>query len=152
MVGPLSTMDPSAVLGLFTWEDGASYADYREIDFEFARWGQASDVNLGQHVIQPYNAVGGGTMDRFPLRGTTFNDPSNPSGDDVVTCVMVWKFGSIQFLTLHGLYTLESLAHLPSSAVVREWEFTGAPNKAVPMPGNEQVGSSAVWAWMTCLA
>ena len=37
VVGPLSSMDPHAVLGLFTWEDGAADADYREIDFEFAR-------------------------------------------------------------------------------------------------------------------
>ena len=38
VVGPLSSWDPSTVLGLFTY-DPTDAPHYRELDFEFSRWG-----------------------------------------------------------------------------------------------------------------
>ena len=99
---------------------------------------------LGQHVIQPYNAAGGGTMDRFPLRDLPYDDPANPE-TEVVTCVMVWRMASVQFLTLRGLFELSDLDSVPSTAVVREWVFEGTPAKGVPFPGNEQVWWGVRW-------
>ena len=52
----VDTLDPNAVLGLFTWSDKAPYA-HRELDIEFARWGNASDATNAQYVVQPYGVV-----------------------------------------------------------------------------------------------
>ncbi|MFN7985060.1 MAG: hypothetical protein U0Q11_24725 [Vicinamibacterales bacterium] len=52
----VDNLDPNAVLGLFTWSDKAPYA-HRELDIEFARWGNASDPTNGQYVVQPYNTA-----------------------------------------------------------------------------------------------
>jgi hypothetical protein len=46
--------DPNVVLGLFTWSDRAPYA-HREIDIEFARWGNSADPTNAQYVVQPYD-------------------------------------------------------------------------------------------------
>ncbi|MGK2849594.1 MAG: glycoside hydrolase family 16 protein [Candidatus Limnocylindrales bacterium] len=47
-------LDPNVVLGLFTWSDRARYA-HREIDIEFARWGDAADPTNAQFVVQPHD-------------------------------------------------------------------------------------------------
>lgn len=52
----VDTLDPNAVLGLFTWSDLPDYA-YREIDIEFARWGWAGDPTNAQYVVQPWDAA-----------------------------------------------------------------------------------------------
>ena len=48
------TSSPALVLGLFTWEDHSDVPSNRELDFEFARWGRASDPTNAQFVVQPY--------------------------------------------------------------------------------------------------
>jgi hypothetical protein len=48
----VDALDQNAVLGLFTWSDRAQYAN-REIDIEFARWGNPADPTNGQYVVQP---------------------------------------------------------------------------------------------------
>ena len=55
-------MDPGMIAGIFTWDDGAPYSGdpdpyYREIDFEFSRWGIPGNQN-SQYVIQPWNVAG----------------------------------------------------------------------------------------------
>ena len=46
------SVDPQAVLGMFTWNDDPAYA-HREIDIEISRWGRANNQNA-QFVVQPY--------------------------------------------------------------------------------------------------
>ncbi len=53
----VDALDPNVVLGLFTWSDRAQYA-HREIDIEFARWGNAADPTNAQYVVQPYDLAG----------------------------------------------------------------------------------------------
>jgi hypothetical protein len=48
-------VDPNIVIGMFTWNDDPAYA-HREIDVEFARWGNAADPTNGQYVVQPWDA------------------------------------------------------------------------------------------------
>jgi hypothetical protein len=50
---PLSKLDVKLVLGLFTWSNDRAFS-HREIDIEFARWGNADDTNNAQFVVQPY--------------------------------------------------------------------------------------------------
>ena len=54
LASPVDALDANAVLGLFTWSDRAPYA-HREIDIEFARWGNPTDPTNGQYVVQPYD-------------------------------------------------------------------------------------------------
>jgi hypothetical protein len=50
----VDALDANVVLGLFTWSDRAQYA-HREIDVEYARWGNAADPTNAQFVVQPYD-------------------------------------------------------------------------------------------------
>lgn len=54
---PVDSLDPNVVLGLFTWNDDPAY-HHRELDIEFARWGNAADPTNGQFVVQPYDHTG----------------------------------------------------------------------------------------------
>ena len=53
----VDALDPNAVLGLFTWNNAPDFAN-REIDIEFARWGDAVAETNGQYVVQPYSTPG----------------------------------------------------------------------------------------------
>jgi hypothetical protein len=53
VASPVDTLDPSVILGLFTWTDQPDFA-HREIDFEAGRWVNASDYVNSQFVVQPY--------------------------------------------------------------------------------------------------
>jgi hypothetical protein len=54
---PLDALDPNVVLGLFTWSDQRAY-NHREIDIEFARWGDPAAVANVQYTVQPYTTAG----------------------------------------------------------------------------------------------
>jgi hypothetical protein len=57
-------IDPRAILGLFTWDDGDSDFHHREIDIEIGRWGDARSRNA-QCVVQPARQPG--NMVRFEM-------------------------------------------------------------------------------------
>ncbi|RYG48050.1 hypothetical protein EON79_05625 [bacterium] len=59
----VDALDPQVVVGLFTWDDAEEDA-HRELDVEFARWGDPLRSN-GQFVVQPYDALG--NLTRFEL-------------------------------------------------------------------------------------
>jgi hypothetical protein len=54
---PVDVLDPSVVLGLFTYSDDPAY-HHRELDVEYSRWGNAADTTNGQYVVQPYDHAG----------------------------------------------------------------------------------------------
>ena len=64
----VGTLDPNVVLGLFTRSDRAQYA-HREIDIEFARWGNAADPTNAQYVVQSYARAN--HLRHFTQPGTT---------------------------------------------------------------------------------
>src|SRR6185436_4788625 len=51
----VDNLDPSVVLGLFTWSDPAP-ENHREIDIEMSKWADANNQNA-QYVIQPYDVA-----------------------------------------------------------------------------------------------
>ncbi|MEX1173946.1 MAG: glycoside hydrolase family 16 protein, partial [Chloroflexota bacterium] len=57
LASPVHALDPNVVLGLFTWSDKARFA-HREIDIEFAKWGNATDPTNAQFVVQPHATAG----------------------------------------------------------------------------------------------
>jgi len=57
LASPAGRLDPSVVLGLFTWSDDPAY-NHREIDIELARWGDATGPTNAQYAVQPYDHVG----------------------------------------------------------------------------------------------
>jgi hypothetical protein len=53
----VSNLDPSVVLGLFTWNDAPDY-NHREIDIEFAKWSDLSSGTDAQYTVQPWDGAG----------------------------------------------------------------------------------------------
>jgi hypothetical protein len=56
-VSDISSLDPSVVLGLFTWNDAPEY-NHREIDIEFAKWSDLSKPRNAQYTVQPWDGAG----------------------------------------------------------------------------------------------
>jgi hypothetical protein len=162
-VGDMDELDVDVAWSpLFIWSDppdGIPANGYREIDFEFARWGNVADPTSGQFVVEPLKT--GGMLSGWRKRYTT---PSNilPIIDtgavlgrvSKVTHVLRWQSNVLQWLTFAGLWTLDDVTHLqpiaaytypsplliptPSNAGVRAnlWcfnEATHAPRNGVPV-------------------
>jgi hypothetical protein len=117
------TLDPNAVLGLFTWDDAFDAAQvnhFREIDFEFSRWGDPLGDDF-QFVVQPWD-LAPGNIHRFEI----------DSSDDATTVhAFTWSASGVVFTSAHGS------AYPPSPAsVIEAWGYAGA---ATPVPGQEKV-------------
>lgn len=100
-------LDRNVVLGLFTWDDMAPEHNYREIDIEFARWGEESAQNA-QFVVQPW-FVASNTY-RFDV----------DLGGVYSIHYFDWRVDSILFSIYRGN------AHPPSlDSQVESWLYTG---------------------------
>jgi hypothetical protein len=106
---PVDRFDPNVVLGLFTWNDEPTN-NHRELDVEFARWGDGADPTNGQFVVQPYDHLGA------LLRIT------QPAGVASSRHGFTWGATSVEFSS--------------SSAAPRTWSYRG---NDVPQPGGEHV-------------
>ncbi|MBM3187214.1 MAG: hypothetical protein FJZ90_00650, partial [Chloroflexi bacterium] len=118
-------LDKNVVLGLFTWDDEAPEHNYREIDIEFSRWGDA-DNDVGQYVVQPWEPSG--NMYRF---GMELRDVVSTHGFD-------WQEHRVVFQSLHG--------HQPfpgsKDDEIASWTYTG---KDIPPEGN---GNARINLWL----
>ena len=100
----VDNLDRNVVLGLFTWDDKAPAQNYRELDIEFARWGQATADNA-QYVVQPYQ--NSGNLVRFTM----------PSAA-VSTHRFVWKANRVEFSSYQG-------ATANPANLITSWTYTG---------------------------
>jgi hypothetical protein len=116
----IDTLDANIVLGIFTWDTFAP-PNYREIDFEFARWGNPSDFTNAQYVVQPYSRPG--NIVRFRVDLT--------SQDQKLTHVLVWSPGQVELSTYHGHHLPGAL---PSFQQISSWTNNGPD---VPVAGLE---------------
>jgi hypothetical protein len=89
----IDRLDPNIILGLFTWETAAPQYHYRELDFEFSRWGKASDPTNAQFVVQPFEVPG--NLVRYTV-------DLNPPNDPNLTMIMTWTEGKAEFMTYTG--------------------------------------------------
>jgi hypothetical protein len=111
IASPVDALDPNVVLGLFTWSDKAPYA-HRELDVEFARWGNPTDPTNAQYVVQPWDSPG--RLHRLTL----------PAGAAPTIHAFTWLRGRVDFSS----YDLASWGHA--------WSYTGS---GVPPSGGENV-------------
>lgn len=107
---PIGTLDPNVVLGLFTWSDDPAY-NHREIDVEFARWGNAAGPTNAQYVVQS-----------SPLAGSLqrFAQPSSAPSVHAFT----WARKSVAFAS-----------RTSGGESIADWRYSGS---AVPRPGGER--------------
>jgi hypothetical protein len=103
-------LDPNVVLGLFTWNDDPAY-NHREIDIEYAKWGNAADPNNAQYVVQPYANEGNEHRWR------------QPAFDGATVHSFTWEPNAVTFRSTTA-----------GGAVLEEWTYDGLD---VPVPGGE---------------
>jgi len=104
-------LDENVVAGLFTYKSGTE-----EIDIEFSRWGNASNPNNGQYVVQP------DLVCDFPVA----------LNGDHSTHWFIWDPDRVTFQSIHGHY-----ARPPSSGYeIKTCVYEGAH---IPTPSDEKV-------------
>jgi len=114
VVRDIGHLEPSVVLGFFTWDGPAADQNHREMDIEISRWGDVKARNA-RYVVQPYFEAA--NLVRFEA----------PRG--VLTHWLRWEPGRATFRTVRGD------ANDPRGPSLAEHVFTSG----VPAPGNEQV-------------
>jgi len=82
-----SHLEPSAVLGMFTLDEGRPDETRSELNIELSRWGNASSKNA-QYVVQPYYV---------PENVSRFMAPAG-----VLTHLLRWEPGVASFKTIRG--------------------------------------------------
>lgn len=117
---PVNNINPSVVLGLFTWSDDPAYT-HREIDIECGRWADPNDPNNAQYVVQPWDRPN--HLVRYAV----------PAGLTNSTHLFTWETNRVSYQSQQGSY---SPAPSPAS-VISSWAFTDAA--AVPQTGDENV-------------
>jgi hypothetical protein len=110
------SLDEEVVLGLFTWDDQSDYY-HREIDIEFSRWENQTNVDA-QYVLQPWD---------FPNHIYRFDVISNGR---TTTHSFRWEPDQIAFRSYLGAY---AVTPDPGNAI-QSWDYTGSD---IPPPGNE---------------
>ncbi len=110
-------LDPWVVLGLFTWNDDPVH-DHRELDVEFARWGNGADPTNAQFVVQPFTTPG--NLVRFTQPARTPRSVQS----------FHWGTGGATFRSVRG----RDPDPADPRRVVFEWS---APPGAVPPAGGE---------------
>lgn len=108
----VTDFDPNVVLGLFTWSDNPAYA-HREIDIEFAQWGERGAPNA-QYVVQPAEE---GRYIRFRM----------PRGVARSVHSFHWEPGSVGFSSRSGW-------DAERGKILYAWTFRGGD---IPVPGDE---------------
>jgi hypothetical protein len=114
-VGDTSHLEPAAVFSMITFEDWGGDQYYREMGVETSRWGDATNKNNAQYVIQPFY---------IPGNVSAFDAPSGS-----LTHVLRWESGRASFKTFRGA------SSRASAPVVSEHEFSSG----VPSPGQAKL-------------
>ena len=109
--GRVDLLDKNIVLGLYTYE-----TDTREIDIEYARWGNVNN-DPGQYVVQP----GWETGNRYRF------DLDFSMGTDVTTNLFDWQEDAISFKSYYGAYTPTPAAE----DMIASWVYFGDDNPPV---------------------
>lgn len=118
-IGRVDTLDPQAILGIFTWDPDSKPA-HTEMDIELGRWGVASDPLNAQFVLQPWGDPG--NRRRFTI---SLSDSQNE-----LTYYMKWYPASLEISVYHGHH----FGVPPESDLIQRESFT----TGVPAPTQER--------------
>jgi hypothetical protein len=110
-----SHLEPAAVLAMNTFDQWGGEQNYRELDVEISRWGDATNKNNAQYGVQPFY---------IPGNVAPFTAPPG-----TLTHSFHWEPGRVTFRTVRG-----GSAHAKGS-VVSEHVFTSG----IPSPGQERL-------------
>ncbi len=110
-----SHLEPAAVFSMITFEEWGGDQNYREMDVEISRWGDAANKNNAQYVIQPFY---------IPGNVSAFNVPSG-----TLTHLLRWESGRATFKTFRGTSVGAG------ASVVSEHEFSSG----IPAPGQAKI-------------
>jgi hypothetical protein len=123
----VDTLDENVVAGLFTYDYKACDGQNRELDFEFARWGNASEFTNAQYVVQPCDACPGcaGNCERFRVNLTAPNT--------YLTHYLTWSPTKAEFKTYRGRFGDTPPA---DRYLVHRWTYDGPD---LPVPGEEKL-------------
>jgi hypothetical protein len=106
LASPVHHLDKNVVLGLFTWDNNAPNHFFREIDIEFAKWGEVDGDNA-QFIVQPYYRAG----NRYRFNITDLEIPS--------THLFDWNEERILFSSYQG--------QAPElGAMIKTWTYAGS--------------------------
>ena len=111
----IEQLDKNIVLGLFTFDDDPE-SNHRELDIEFSRWGDSTNLKNSQFVVQPFYVTG--NQYRFK---TQLTDADSVHYFD-------WKRNSILFKSVFG-------SDPERGVVISSYKYTGS---YIPPPGNEK--------------
>jgi hypothetical protein len=112
-VRDVSGLDPSAALGLLTWDTEGVEQNHREMDIEISRWGDPKIPNA-QYVVQPFYV---------PANVARFMAPAG-----TLTHSFRWEPGRVVFTTVRG-------SRAEQGTPVARHEFSSN----IPTPGGERV-------------
>ncbi len=110
-VADVRHLDPAAVLGIYTYDPDAPRQNYREMNIEFSRWGDALNKSA-QFAVQPYY---------IPVNVVRFDVPGGQLKHS-----LHWTPARADFETSHTAV---------GSSAVTKYSFTSG----VPTPGEESV-------------
>ena len=126
----LDLPDECMVAGEFLW-DPCAPPTYREIDIEYARWGNAADPCNSQYVVHPCGSCTGCGLDcnDHCLR----SEVAPPDTNSDLTHYLIWEPpGTVTFKTYRG----QHCGGIPPAAdLLQEW--TPPASVPVPTPGVE---------------
>lgn len=114
VIEDIAHLGPSAVVGMYTWDDVRSFNFQNELDIELSRWGNPGNKNA-QYVVQPFYV---------PENVSRFEAPPG-----VVSYMFRWEAGKASFQTIRGSTVS------PDAKVVSEHVFTSG----IPTPAAEKV-------------
>lgn len=137
-------------------DSGNANNGWREIDFEYARWGNGGDPTSSQYVLMPLkpgNSPGWrvrwytrqmGTIggERGNQGGGGCDDPGQENGFNgaavnKATCVVKWFAGSLRWYCWEGLWTMQTLPGAVGTARLLA-SYTYPAPQYVPDPGRNQ--------------
>jgi hypothetical protein len=110
-----SHLEPAAVLSMNTFDQWGGDQNYRELDVEISRWGDATSKNNAQYGVQPFYVPGNVTPFTAPP-GTLIHS-------------FHWEPGRVTFRTVRGN------SARGKAPIVSEHVFTSG----VPSPGQERL-------------
>jgi hypothetical protein len=134
-------LNPSAVVGLYTWDDIRS-GDFRnELDIELSRWGDPKNKNA-QYVVQPFYVPENvfrfvvppgvvthslrwepGKVSFRSVKGASLDSTATPISQHVFTSGIPSPASERAHIDLYEFHHLTNPTHQPSEVVIEKFEY-----------------------------